>query len=170
MERAGRAPRSCPGGSCPSLLPVPGILPPSLPVQGLWWETIPQAWGLGLPAFYICGDGTPGRYPLMVWMGQEGITSPASPFFKINDGADTAKRPTAVPHNQVPPSQSPSGEALEEAQGLLGACFSVSAQALRPFSGAQEARSVFPAHRACSLPWSPTYVTNVSWVTKAFSL
>lgn len=161
MEQAGRHPGasrgSCPVSSSSAWGPAP--IPPR-PRALVGRRSHRPAWGLGLPAFYICRDGTPGRYPFsMVWMGQEGITSPAGVLsFKINDGADTVEKANCSSSRSSLPSQSPQWRGPKEAQGLLGACFSVSAQALRPFSGATSSRK--PAlfsrlRRACSFAWSP---------------
>lgn len=77
----------------------------------------------------------------MVWMGQEGITSPAGVLsFKIDDGADPVEKANCSSSRLNPPSQSPQWRGPKEAQGLLGAGFSDSVQPVRPFSSATSSR------------------------------
>ena len=94
----------------------------------------------------------------MVWMGQEGITSPAGVLsFKIDDGADPVEKANCSSSQLNPPSQSPQWRGPKEAQGLLGAGFSDSVQPVRPFSSATSSRKpalVSRVHRACSFAWS----------------
>ena len=149
------------GAAVISLLPSAWGPAPSRPVRGLCWgDSHRPAWGLGLPAFYICGDGTPGRHPFsMLWMGQEGITSPAGVLsFKMDDGADPVEKANCSSSRLNPPPQSPQWRGPKEAQSLSGAGSSDSAQPVRPFSGATSSRKpalVSQVHRACSFAWSP---------------
>lgn len=63
----------------------------------------------------------------MVWMGQEGITSPAGVLsFKINDGADTVGKGQLQFLTIKSPASEPAVERPQRGPRSVRACFSVS--------------------------------------------